>query len=174
MKHFMLGMKGFNMNDWKDKKKTTLSGRPAELSKDSAAPAPIDESTGMHKDYWVLPEEERAKGFVRPLRQTYVHVGIRPKYKLRDLTDEEKKRFNNFNYVKHEKYPESESSQIGRYWTQRDLDSGCSTSTKMGLALSETYARDPKYYGSTFCCQCKTHFSVGEFIWEGTNERVGS
>jgi hypothetical protein len=47
----------------------------------------------------------------------------------------------------------------------------------MGLALSETYARDPKFYSGTFCCNCHDHFPVGEegeFIWDGTNERVGT
>lgn len=28
---------------------------------------------GMQKNYLVLSEEERAKGFVRPVRRTYVH-----------------------------------------------------------------------------------------------------
>lgn len=27
----------------------------------------------MHKDYWVLSEAERAKGFVRPVRRSYLH-----------------------------------------------------------------------------------------------------
>ena len=30
--------------------------------------------------YLVLSEEERAKGFVRPVRQKYVHAGERPKF----------------------------------------------------------------------------------------------
>lgn len=29
---------------------------------------------GMQKDYLVLPEEERAKGFVRPVRASYKHT----------------------------------------------------------------------------------------------------
>jgi len=36
----------------------------------------IDPATGMQKGYVVLSAEERAKGFVRPLRDAYVHVGI--------------------------------------------------------------------------------------------------
>jgi hypothetical protein len=44
----------------------------------------------------------------------------------------------------------------------------------MGPAIAETYAREPKYYGSTFCCGCRTHLPVAEFLWDGTNERVGS
>ena len=33
----------------------------------------IDPKTGMQKDYVVLAEEERAKGFVRPVRRSYKH-----------------------------------------------------------------------------------------------------
>lgn len=103
-----------------ENKKVTLSGKPPEsVMENSGAPAPIDPATGMHKDYWVLSKEERAKGFVRPVRRTYVH----------------KK---------------------------------CGVATSMGNALSETYARDPKFYGSTFCVgsQCRTHFPVEEFNWD--------
>jgi hypothetical protein len=94
----------------------------------------IDAATGMQKGYVVLSEEERAKGFVRPVRRSYVHVGIRPE----------------------------------------QLDSGCGTVTKMGRALAETYARDPTFYDGTFCVQCKKHFDLEEFVWDGTDERVGS
>jgi hypothetical protein len=34
----------------------------------------IDPRTGMQKAYVVLSEEERAKGFVRPVRRSYQHV----------------------------------------------------------------------------------------------------
>jgi hypothetical protein len=39
----------------------------------------IDPKTGQQKGYVVLTEAERAKGFVRPVRREYVHVGINPK-----------------------------------------------------------------------------------------------
>ncbi|HTP98370.1 MAG TPA: hypothetical protein VMN56_03530 [Casimicrobiaceae bacterium] len=84
--------------------------------------------SGMQKDYVVLSDEERARGFVRPVRRSYVH----------------------------EK---------------------CGATTRMGTALAETYARDPKFYSGTFCCTCNAHFSVGEhgeFTWEGTTEKVGT
>lgn len=84
--------------------------------------------TGQHDIYLVLSEEERAMGFVRPVRDTYVHAGR----------------------------------------------GGCGTETKMGAALAETYARDPKFYGATFCVHCNKHLPVEEFIWKGTNETVGS
>lgn len=67
--------------------------------------------------YLVLSEEERAKGFVRPVRTSYVH-------------------------------------------------DRCRTATTMGRALAETYARDPKFYGSTYCVACRAHHPVSEFKWD--------
>lgn len=88
----------------------------------------IDPATGMQKGYVVLSKEERAKGFVRPVRRSYIH-------------------------------------------------NKCGALTIMGLALAETYARDPKFYGATFCVGCKDHFPVGadgEFTWDGSTEKVGT
>ena len=104
--------------------RTTLSGRLPETLSDGA-PAPIDPATGQHKDYWVLSEDEIAKGFVRPVRHTYYHET-------------------------------------------------CGTTTTMSDPLARTYARDPTFYGSTFCCNCRAHCPVSEFTWQGTNEVVGS
>jgi hypothetical protein len=39
----------------------------------------INPATGQQKDYVVLTAEERGKGFVRPVRRTYIHVGLNPK-----------------------------------------------------------------------------------------------
>ena len=50
----------------------------------------------------------------------------------------------------------------------------CNSVTTMGLALAETYARDPGFYSGTFCCTCRAHFPLDQFVWEGTNEKVGS
>jgi len=83
---------------------------------------------GQQEGYVVLAEEERAKGFVRPVRHSYVH----------------------------EK---------------------CGTLTTMGGTIAETYARNPHFYGATFCCGCHGHFPVGangEFVWDGTNIKVGT
>jgi len=83
---------------------------------------------GQQKGYVVLSAEERAKGFVRPVRRSYVH-------------------------------------------------DKCGGVTTMGLALAETYARDPGFYSGTFCAVCGAHFPVGaagEFTWDGTNEKVGT
>jgi hypothetical protein len=105
--------------------RVTLSGRPPETTEPIGAPAPIDPKTGMHKDYWVLSDEERAKEWVRPYRDQYIH----------------KK---------------------------------CGVKTIMGRKLSETYCRDPKFYGATFCAGCTEHFPVQQFLWAGTDEEVGS
>ena len=85
----------------------------------------IDPKTGMQKAYVVLSAEERAKGFIRPVRTEDVHKT-------------------------------------------------CGTRTIMGLALAETYARDPYFYSGTFCAGCQKHFPVDEFVWDGTTEEVGS
>ena len=139
-----------------------------------------DKPVPQNATYLVLSEEERAKGFVRPVRSSYRHVGIAgPRYPLRDLTAEEAAR-HGAGYTKYEQYPESESPLVGRAWKQADLDrvgKGCGTVTTMGRALAETYARQPHFYGATYCCGCSMHRPVGrdgEFVWEGTDERVGT
>lgn len=159
---------------------------PADRSKitltDGAAVTPehreIDPATGMQKGYVVLSAEERARGFVRPVRRTYRHVGIRPKYPVRDLNEEEHQLYAGEAYVKYEEYPEGSPekvrSAIGRFWTAADLNSGCQKTTKMSLPLAETYARDPGFYDATYCAVCLTHFPLEQFVWEGTNEVVGS
>jgi len=50
----------------------------------------------------------------------------------------------------------------------------CNTTTSMGLALAETYARDPEFYSGTFCVHCATHLPLNEFVWDGTDEQVGT
>jgi hypothetical protein len=101
-----------------------------QFPKDCDGPVPDPEvgTDGQNAAYWVLSESERAKGFVRPVRDTYFHQK-------------------------------------------------CLTSTRMGRALAETYARDPHFYGSTFCVHCGGHYLVGpngDFVWEGTDEKVGT
>ena len=148
----------------------------------SGQPVPADQShtelknNGQQQDYVVLTPEERAKGFVRPVRCAYQHVGPSgPKNPMRDLTPEENERYADFGYVQFEAYPSGESCVTGRFWTQAQLlAKGCGAVTTMSRALAETYARDPKFYGGTFCCGCGKHLPVDEFVWDGTDERVGS
>lgn len=85
---------------------------------------------GQQESYLVLSDEERAKGFVRPVRTRYRHLA-------------------------------------------------CGSVTTMGTAIAETYARDPKFYGGTFCCNCGKHFALGPpwepaFLWHPDGEPVGS
>lgn len=78
--------------------------------------------------YLVLSADEIAKGFVRPVRRSYVHLT-------------------------------------------------CGSETSMGQSIAETYAANPRFYGSTYCVACRMHRPVGEsgeFVWDGTNEKVGT
>jgi hypothetical protein len=135
----------------------------------------------QHKGGVMLSEEERARGFVRHVRQAYRHIGIPgPKYPLRELTTEERQRHGHHDYVKFEEYPEGSPAR-GRFWTQERLDKigkGCGGETTVGRAIAETYARDPGFYGATFCRGCGRLLPVGvdgEFVWDdGSDQRVGT
>lgn len=142
---------------------------------------------GQQESYIVLSDEERAKGFVRPVRQSYIHVGrtlshFKGIYRM--LTDDEKSEYPNKNYVAVMTHLVNEDGSFkgGSYVTQKELDAwkagarvgGCGALTTMALAIAETYARDPKFYGATFCCGCGAHLPVNEFFWDGTTEEVGS
>lgn len=88
----------------------------------------VDPETGMQQCYLVLSAEERAMGFVRPVRRTYIHEA-------------------------------------------------CGTATTMGQAIAETYARNPGFYGGTYCAGCCDHYPVGEsgqFFWKDDGTKVGT
>lgn len=102
----------------------------------------INPESGQQKGYAVLTPEERAKGFVRPVRRTYVHVGNNP--------------------------------TMSGIVLVRAGEGGCGTRTTMGQDIAETYARDPKFYTGTFCVSCRKHLPLSQFVWEGTEEIVGS
>lgn len=140
--------------------RTTLSGKDPEPGHEGApAPAPIDPSTG----------------FVRPVRRSYKHVGAPISGTMRDLTPEESERYASQGYVKYEEYPPERSPHLGRFWTQAQLDRrGCQSVTAMPQAIAETYARDPKSYGQTFCVQCAAYLPVEEFVWLDDGTRVGT
>lgn len=134
--------------------------------------------------YLVLSEEELTKGFIRPVRVSYVHVGRKIDLEggtIEPLSEEDSKRHGDHNnYVAFLKYPESKSPLVGRALTQEQVDnmgkyiSGCGVLTTMNRTIAETYARDPKFYGATYCMGCRTHIDVNEFVWDSTNEKVGS
>ena len=157
-----------------EQKMCTTSGEsPAKVRAEQT------ELTGQHKAYIVLCAEERAKGFVRPYRDRYQHVGIRPAHPTRDLTPEEHERYDQYAYIAYEPYPPDAperqvGSVIGRFWTPAALMSGCGTVTTMNRALSETFARDPSFYGATFCVGCNKHLPVAEFVWTADGAVVGS
>ena len=56
----------------------------------------------------------------------------------------------------------------------------CENESTMTSAIAETYARDPKFYGATFCCRCGKHLPLrdaGEtpaFVWVQDGTPVGS
>jgi hypothetical protein len=166
-------------------KRCTARGK---LVKDTHTGAPTDEklSDGQLSDHYVLCPEDRAKDYVEPVRYSYRHVGPPgPRFPLRDLTSEEDGRWNGRDtapedrIVKYEEYPDGEHG-LGRIWTQTDLDragKGCGAVTTMPQSIAETYAAQPGYYGTTFCCGCGRYLPVGrdgEFVWTGTDQRVGT
>lgn len=86
-----------------------------------------DEPIAQHDVYLVLSDEERARGFVRPLRTAYRHET-------------------------------------------------CRTVTTMAQPIAETYARQPTFYGATYCVHCSKHLPVGEqgeFVWIEADGRDG-
>lgn len=129
--------------------------------------------------YLVLREAERTMGWVRPYRDRYQHVGIRPKYPTRPVNEKEIEWWGQDpeGLIAFEAYLENRSEHpkaTGRYWTTSELNSGCNTVTTMGRALSETYAKNPLFYSSTYCVGCQMHKAVEEFVWTADGQRVGS
>ncbi len=55
---------------------------------------------------------------------------------------------------------------------------GCGAVTTMGVAIAETYAKNPTFYGSTYCVGCRMHRPVGEageFVWDADpTQKVGT
>ena len=82
-----------------------------------------EEPVRQNELYLVLSEEERSKGFVRPLRFTYYH----------------------------EK---------------------CNGITSMGIAIAETYAREPRFYSDTYCSVCNRHRPLSEFVWVDISGKI--
>lgn len=100
----------------------TVDPRHPDLTH-GADEAPADQA----RAYLILSEEERSKGFIRPVRRSYVHET-------------------------------------------------CGAVTTMSQGIAETYARDPGFYGATYCTGCRMHRPVGptgEFVWED-GSKVGS
>lgn len=130
--------------------------------------------TEQAKVYLVLSDEERAKGFRRRFRDAYRHVGERPAHPTRELTPEETELHQGAGFVLFEVYPENMAPETGRYWTAEQLKTGCGAETRMARSIAETYARDPKFYGSTYCVGCRMHRPVAEFIWSADGSVLGT
>jgi hypothetical protein len=135
----------------------------------------IDPHTGQQRGYIVLTPEERAKGFIKPVRRSYRHRGPPTlPLNLRDLTEEEKKRNDpRWGYAKFEPYGPERLPLTGKYWTQPEIDrvgKYCGAVTTMSVAIAETYARQPDFYNGTYCVGCRTHFPLNEFTWEPDGE----
>jgi hypothetical protein len=102
-----------------DNRVLSKSGGPVPVDRSHTE---IDQATGQQRDYVILTAEERAKGFVRPVRRQYIHLA-------------------------------------------------CNTETRIAQVIAETYARDPKFYSSTFCVHCNWHFKLIDdagkpaFVW---------
>lgn len=153
----------------------------------SGLPVPEDNShtklreDGQQQAYVVLTASERSKGFVRPYRDAYKHVGPPgPTFPIRKLTKEEQKYYNESEDSWFEAYPDNHPSEsTGKFWSQEELDkvgTGCQKITTMGRAIAETYSRDPYFYSGTFCLHCKKHFPVGEygeFVWYEMDGSIG-
>jgi hypothetical protein len=163
----------------------SVSGKVPTNPDNAPVPNSATLADGQHVDHWVMcPGEIIKAGFVRPVRNGYTHVGPPgPKHPLRDLTPEEQARYGSTGYVKFEEYPRDPvkyGSATGRFWTKEQLDKinkGCGVFTRMPQAIAETYAANPGFYGSTFCCGCRDYLPVGEdgeFVWADTQDRVGT
>ena len=99
-------------------RKVPSDGRPASTP-DGNTPTNEKLPDGQAKSHWVLPVDEIALGFTRPLRSSYIH----------------------------------------------DV---CGAATYVPLSVAKTYARDPHFYGRTFCARCRNYYPVGEdgeFHW---------
>lgn len=144
-----------------------------------------DKPTPQAKKYLVLSDEEIKKGFKRPIRSSYVHVGkALPSLhegELEELSAEDTEHYKSEGWVALFKYKNT-SNGLGKMCTQKEVDhilnkkaniGGCNTSTTMGLKLAETYAAEPGFYGYTYCCGCQKHLPVEEFVWDD-GSRVGS
>lgn len=166
--------------------KCTVSGDEPMNALDASVPNDAKRPDGQHVDHWVMCRGEIIeKGFVRPVRMKYVHVGIKgPVHPTRPLTDEETERWGGNGYVAYEEYPEDKRGlngrSLGRFWKRAELDKvgrGCGTVTSMPRSIAETYAAQPGYYGKTYCAGCCDYHRVGiqgEFVWDGTDDRVGT
>lgn len=71
--------------------------------------------------------------------------------------------------------PEEElAKELVRPFRNKYTHDTCGGETEMSRDVAKTYARDPTFYSTTYCVQCRMHRPVSEFKWSDTDERVGS
>ena len=70
--------------------------------------------------------------------------------------------------------PEEINKGLVRPIRRSYIHTSCGATTRMSDQIAETYARDPKFYGSTYCVRCQKHLPVSEFMWVPDSSVVGS
>ncbi len=65
----------------------------------------------------------------------------------------------------YENYPDSTEGEYVAPVRNSYVHDKCGVKTIMATRFAETYARNPKYYGATFCCGCSAHLPVSQFKW---------
>ena len=88
---------------------------------------------GQNERHPVLPPADDSQ-LVRPLRNRYRHVGIRPSGPTRKLTSIEERAYAGEDYECFEPYDPPRGACTGRFWTKRQLESGCNQVTVVGAA----------------------------------------
>lgn len=148
-------------------------------------PDTTTDESGQQAGYVVLSAEERAKGFVRPVRKSYIHVGRKicgkePETLVVAGLSEDYVAWLCTGKLEHEGPCSSHKAVTAhelKTFKKTGTLTGCNYVTSMGRELAETYARDPSFYNGTFCSHCKMHFPVGadgEFEWLAETAKVGT
>lgn len=66
----------------------------------------------------------------------------------------------------HTNHPVNLEGEIVRPYRDTYTHNECGVATKMPAGCAETYQKNPKFYGSTFCVGCGKYFPVAEFKWD--------
>lgn len=165
------------LDRWHLRKAAEINDRPRrEVVKE------IVKQTGLPEHY--LPEDVKPRfGQVEPITPDPSH-GPRPRTSL--TTDRSDPRLTRGNDT--EPVPQADAYLV---LSDEEIAKGlvrplrtayihltCGAVTTMGEKLALTYARDPHFYGGTYCATCQLHRPVGEhgeFIWDdGSGQKVGT
>lgn len=148
------------------------------------SPVPDDGShtelkaNGQQQGYVVLTPEERARGWVRPYRDAYKHVGPHvcgypglpdPEGKKLPLVCTLPPGHAGPHRCDHQV---EDVGQLERAGNKHHIG-GCQAITPMTRSIAETYARDPGFYSGTFCTTCGKHRPLSEFRWYEMDGSIG-